>query len=127
MLVRLLSYFYLQHNIHAPRSLNWHGGGVLVYVHVELDCSTIDHLFTDLELLWLSVHHGNFRLTFLIFYRPLNAPIDILDQLQSSLQKIKWSHFNNLVLLGDFNVGFGCSMCSLFTKLENTMTIYSCL
>ena len=64
MLVRLLSYFYLQHNIHAPRSLNfcsiqpltgglqifgyqtfckdrnWHGGGVLVYVHVELDCST---------------------------------------------------------------------------------------
>ena len=75
----------------------------------------------------LSIHHGNFRLTLGTFYRPLNAPIDILDELQSSLQNIKWSQFDNLVLLGDFNVDFGCSMCTLFTKLENTMTIYSCL
>ena len=42
---------------------NRHGGRVLVYTRDELDCSTIDHPFTDLELLWLSVHRGNFRLT----------------------------------------------------------------
>ena len=54
--------------------------------------------------MWLSVHHGNFRLTLRTFFRPLNAPIDILDQLQSSLQNIKWYHFDNLVLLGDLTV-----------------------
>ena len=103
---------------------NRHGGGVLVYTRVELDCSTIDHPFTDLELLWLSIHRGNFRLTLGTFYRPPNAPVDILDQLQSSLQNIECSRFNNLVLLGDFNVDFGSSTGSLFTKLENTMSTF---
>ena len=79
------------------------------------------HPFTDLELLRLSVHHGNFRLTLGTFYCPPNAPVDILDQLQSSLENIKFSRFNSLVLLGDFNVDFGSRTGSLFTKLENTM------
>ena len=58
------------------------------------------------------------------FYRPPNTPVDILDQLQSSLQNIECSRFNNLVLLGDFNVDFGSSTGSLFTKLENTMSTF---
>ena len=73
------------------------------------------------------------------FYRPPNAPVDILDQLQSSLQNTECSRFNNLVqsslqntecsrfnnlvLLGYFNVDFG-SMGSLSTKLENTMSTF---
>ena len=78
-----------------------------------------------MELLWLSVHRGNFRLTLHgnLLSSP-NAPVDILDQLQSSLQNIECSCFNNLVLLSDFNVDFGSSTGSLFTKLENTMSTF---
>ena len=63
-------------------------------------------------------------LTLGTFHCPPKTPVDILDELQNSLQNIERSHFNNLVLLSNFNVDFGSSTDSLSTKLENTMSTF---
>ena len=47
-----------------------HGGGVLVYIKSHLTGHAIQNHYRDLELLWLNICSGNYRLTLGTFYRP---------------------------------------------------------
>ena len=82
------------------------GGGVLVYIKNHLTGHLFQNHYPNLELLWLNICSGNYRLTLGTFYLPPVLRKKHFDHLCNSSQQLDPTRFNNLVRLGDFNVAF---------------------
>ena len=98
---------------------NRNGGGVLMYISVDLHFSVLSSP-VDLELLTVVVSKQLCKACISLFYRPPNSPVSILDTLCTYLESLTVPQFSNFILLGDFNINF-CTHSGhpLFSKLES--------
>lgn len=97
---------------------NRNGGGVLMYVSVDLHFSVLCNP-DDLELLTIVVSHESGKACISLFYRPPSSPSYIFDSLCTYLESLSVPQYSNFILLGDFNINFCNHSCHpLFSKLE---------
>ena len=84
------------------RDRNRKGGGVMLLVRNTIGAVRRHDLETGCEVLWVELSRWHQKTLFGVFYRPPDSQLDILTQLQFSLEGIKDTH--RVVLCGDFNV-----------------------
>lgn len=86
------------------------GGGIAVYVREELKCETIQFDFDieegGVESLWLNLKICNTNLVIGTIYRPPVVNISYLINLVDNVLPFLLSTYDNVVILGDFNVNF---------------------
>lgn len=83
---------------------NRNGGGVLMYVSVNLHFSVLFNP-DELELLTIVVSHELGKACISFFYRP-SSPSYIFDSLWIYLEFLSVPQYSNFILLGDFNINF---------------------
>ena len=97
---------------------NRNGGGVLMYISVDLNFSVLPEC-EGLELLSVAVGKDSYKACISLFYRPPSSSFFIFDTLCNYLESVLVPRYSNFILLGDFNVNF-CNQSEhpLFVKLE---------
>ena len=84
---------------------NKNGGGVFVAVSDDHETCTVEHSDADCEIIWTEIQTDNKNVLAGSFYRPPNATIESLEQLNESLYKIKEKCKDKIIILaGDFNL-----------------------
>ena len=80
------------------------GGGVAVYVADHIGAiRLIEYEIPDLEAMWIKVKAGNNVLLLCTCYRPPNAKADFWTKLQDSIDLVKQSGADNIIVVGDMN------------------------
>lgn len=80
------------------------GGGVALYAVEHLSVERqYDYELPDLEAMWVKVKAGHNVIHLCICYRPPNSKVDFWTKLQDSVDLVKQSGANNILLTGDFN------------------------
>ena len=104
---------------------NRNGGGVLMYISVDLNFSVLPG-YEGLEILSVVVQKDLCKACISLFYRPPSSSSFIFDTLCTYLESISVPHYSNFILLGDFNVNFCNHSCHpLFHKLESLSHVFS--
>ena len=84
---------------------NKNGGGVFISVHDTFNTVTVESGENDCELQWTEVQTKEKSVLIGSFYRPPNAKIDCLENLQSSMANINEHNKEKPIFLaGDFNL-----------------------
>ena len=101
---------------------NRQGGGVLIYVSNNLQSQLLKVDTFNLELIWIKIVADSLSLKLGVFYRPPSSPVGSIDSLECSLEDINPIDFNNVVLVGDFNINFSYGSSSpLKSRLHQLM------
>jgi len=80
------------------------GGGVGVYVTQHLSATLVnDYNIPELEAMWVKIKAGHNTFMLCVCYRPPNSKPDFWIKFQDSIDLVKQSGINNLLLTGDFN------------------------
>jgi exonuclease III len=86
------------------RDRNRNGGGVFIAVHDSLDANEVNVKVSDSELVWAEVRTKDKTITVGSFYRPPNAPIDSLKNLNDSIAENTEKKNKHIIIGGDFNL-----------------------
>ena len=85
------------------RDGNRRGGGVLLYVRIDLSIlwTSFHH---SLELLFVDIRLRQGNMLIGLFYHPPSAPVSIIDDLDAALSDFHPTRLSSAPLLGDFNI-----------------------
>lgn len=116
---------YRLRHIPRPRELRLRGGGVGFYIKKGLNVRTWRHpvvpLHTQVEQMWLTVTINSKKLLIGTGYRPRWVSADLcLDAITDSVSSSP--KYDNLVILGDFNINYLNTDDSLTLKLKSFIT-----
>ncbi len=80
------------------------GGGVAIYAANHIGASRIfDYDIPDLEAMWVKIKAGNNILLICVCYRPPNSKAEFWTKLQDSVDLVKQSGVDRIMLVGDLN------------------------
>ena len=80
------------------------GGGVAIYVANHVGASrAFEFDIPDLESMWVKIKAGHNSLMLCVCYRPPNARADFWLKLQDSIDLVKQSNAEKILLVGDLN------------------------
>ena len=104
---------------------NHFGGGVAIFIQNHIPVKQReDFMMKDTEALWIQVHLPNLKPILIgCCYRPPHANSLYLNKLCEMLDKVS-DRNNEMYLLGDFNIDWLSSTCSLKKKLKDIC--YAC-
>ena len=117
----LNSEFFLPGYTIFRRDRDRHGGGVLIFVKVELCASLIPLPLTsmvNLEFLPISFtfHYSKFCIA--LFYRPPSSDVNYFDNFCSVVESLNIVNYSNFILVGDFNIDYYNTTHYLYSRLK---------
>ena len=83
------------------------GGGVIIGVKTDLQCTEVQDLCTDCEIIWIRLLTKTQKPIYIAaYYRPDVKDTNALKELQHSLSKAAKIKNGNMIIAGDFNLPY---------------------
>lgn len=80
------------------------GGGVLIAVTNHIVAIKVDFVVEGIEIICVKVNLGHSTYYVLTVYFPPNSKIGTYNDFFSEIEKHKTLHYNNVIIIGDFNL-----------------------
>jgi exonuclease III len=85
--------------------INKNGGGVFITIHDRFKTNAVESGDNKCELAWAEVQTNAKSVNIGSFYRPPNSTPEALQELRTSIEKVKQkSKIKPIILAGDFNL-----------------------
>ena len=99
---------------------NTHGGGVIIYLSVNVSFHPIHFSAPDdLELILLECSVGRYCFTVGGFYRPPSANRDYLQSFYDAVLDLNPRNLRDIIICGDFNIDYKSTHDSILAMFEN--------
>ena len=99
---------------------NTHGGGVIIYLSVNVSFHPIQFSApNDLELILLECSVGHYCFTVGGFYRPTSVNRDYLQSFYDAVLDLNPRNLQDILICGDFNIDYKSSHDSILAMFEN--------
>ena len=99
---------------------NTHGGGVIIYLSVNVSFHPIQFSApNDLELILLECSVGHYCFTVGGFYRPPSVNRDYLQSFYDAVLDLNPRNLQDILICGDFNIDYKSSHDSILAMFEN--------